>query len=221
MILFVSGTDTGIGKTTVTCALARLMRGQGRQVGVAKPIATGAVCRGLRKVSPDALKLMKAAGAPESEYGNVNPVLYDPPVSPHLAARQARRPIRLGVLRRHIYNMERRTGILLVEGVGGVATPLGDKKTWADFMSMFKSPRTLLVCPSRVGALNQTLMSLEYLASRAVHCAGLVMSRFNPANPRHRENLRELVRLTGLPVVLSLQGSTRFEGDILRVLKVD
>lgn len=198
MILFVSGTDTGVGKTVVTCSLARKFRRQGKHVGVAKPVATGAVLRGGRKVSLDALKLMRAAGV--RNYAEVNPVLFDPPISPHLAARLARRPIDLGRLRAHIYNMERRYDVLLVEGIGGVATPLTQRLGWADLMAKFHRPKTILVASPKLGTLNHTLLSLAYLYTRHIACAGIVLSNYDPEVQIHRQNREELARLTGICV---------------------
>ncbi|MBI4178307.1 dethiobiotin synthase [bacterium] len=206
MILFVSGTGTAVGKTWVACALVRHLLPQG-VCGVCKPVATGAVRRGGRSISGDAIRLMRAAGLPMSEIGRVNPVLFSPPLSPHLAARMDRRPIDLGRLRRHIYNIECGTPFLVVEGVGGVATPLTSRSTWGDFMAGFRSPRTLLVCSPRLGTLNHTLLSLEYLASRKVACPLLVVSNYDPSIPIHRQNVRELRRLTKIPVSACRRGA--------------
>lgn len=214
MIWFISGTDTGVGKTTVACALAGMFRSRKIRVGAAKPIATGAVIRRGRKISQDAWKLMKASGQRVSDMAEINPVLYDPPVSPHLAARMARRPVPLTRLRRRLINMERRFDLLIVEGIGGVATPLTDRTTWADFMCGFKSPRTVLVCLPKVGTLNHTMLSLEFLSRRSITCLFLVMANYNPREIRHRENRRELARLTRLPVLVCPTGSSRLLGEI-------
>lgn len=202
MILFVTGTSTGVGKTVVACAFAKLLRQLDLDVGVAKPIAAGSIQRRGRRLSQDVVKLMRAAGRPPGEYDEVNPVLFGPPVSPHLAARLARRPIDLRRLREHIYNIERRSGFLLVEGVGGVATPLSERLTWADFMADFRRPKTVLVCSPRLGTLNHTLMSLEFLSRRKVECLFLVLSNYDPKTWMHRQNRKELARLTHLPVAV-------------------
>ena len=202
MILFVGGTGTGVGKTTVTCALAEILRRRGIHVGVSKPVATGSSIFSGRKVSMDAVKLMRVAGRPMAEYRDVNPVLFDPPVSPHLAARLARLPIRLAALRRRLHDMEKRFELLLVEGIGGMATPLTDRSTWADFVSEFPRSKTLLVCSPKLGTLNHTLLSLEYLAHRKISCPFLVLSNYDPAHTGHRQNRAELARLTRLPVLV-------------------
>lgn len=201
MILFVSGTGTSVGKTVVACALVKLLRRRGLKVGVCKPVATGAVVqRGGGCVSSDAVKLIRAAGMSMAEHRDVNPALFIPPVSPHLAARLAGKPLSLQKLRQHIYNMERRYDILVVEGIGGVATPLTDRTTWADFLSGFRSPKTMLVCSPNLGTLNHTLLSLEYLERRSVQCGALVLSKYDPSKKMHRLNRLELGLLTGIPV---------------------
>lgn len=200
-LLFVSGTGTGVGKTVVACALARRLRGERIKIGVSKPVATGARRNAAgRLISSDAIRLMRAAARPLAEYGDVNPAVYEPPISPHLAARLARRPIRLDELRRHLQKMERRFEILVVEGIGGVATPLTARETWADFMSRTRSARTLLVSSPNLGTLNHTLLSLEYLSARGVRCVCVVLSKYDPSVRMHRQNRAELERLTGLPV---------------------
>lgn len=215
MILFVSGTDTSVGKTTVACAIATELHRLGIRVGVAKPVATGAT-RDRRggKMSRDAVLLMKAAGRPRSEYSDVNPVLFDPPISPHLAARLARRPIRLKAIRAHLYNMERRFEILLVEGVGGVATPLTNRATWADFMASFRRPKTIMVSSPNIGTLNHTLMSLEYLFRRRVACGAIVLSNYDPGRLVHRQNLSELAKMTRLPV-RTCRKNRALSGDLI------
>ncbi len=163
-------------------------------------------------MSDDALRFIKTARLPMSDYPEVNPVLFDPPVSPHLAARLARRPIPLSALRTTLLKQSRRWDVVLIEGIGGVATPLTDRITWADWMASFPAPVTVLVCSPRVGTLNHTVMSLEFLSKRRVTCAGLVICKFNASMIRHRENLRELGRLTRLPVWTCPYRSTRLSG---------
>lgn len=138
----------------------------------------------------------------QMDYSDVNPLLFDPPVSPHLAARRAGHPIRLGPLRRHICDMENLVDLLIVEGIGGVATPLTDRQTWADWIRGFSRPRTLMVCSPVLGTLNHTILSLEYLSNRRISCVGLVLSAFEPQSAMHRLNRLELQRLTSLPVMV-------------------
>ncbi|OGH60895.1 MAG: hypothetical protein A3G34_11580 [Candidatus Lindowbacteria bacterium RIFCSPLOWO2_12_FULL_62_27] len=177
-----------------------------------KPIATGAIRRGGRALSADAWSLLRAARLSISEYGRVNPVLLDPPISPHLAIRLARRRMPFRGLRTRLYNMERRYGLVIVEGIGGVATPLSDRVTWSDFMASFKNPVTILVCAPRVGTLNHTLLSIEYLSRRGVTCGFLAISNYRDSDLHHRQNRRELARWTGLPVVVCRRGSGRLTG---------
>ena len=215
MILFVSGTSTGVGKTIVAGALARDLLRRGIHVGVAKPVATGATRDRLgNKISRDAILLMKAAGRPMSEYPDVNPILFDPPISPHLAARLAPRPIQLKNVRAHLHNMEKRFEVLLVEGVGGAATPLTACATWADFMAIFRRPKTILVSSPNLGTLTHTLTSLEYLSPRRVACGAIVLSHYDPSCLMHRQNRSELEKLTGRPVWVC-QKNRVLSGDLI------
>jgi dethiobiotin synthetase len=156
--LFVVGTDTGVGKTFVASRIAAALARCGLKVGVYKPAASG--CRRLGKllVSDDALALWEAAGRPGS-LRHVCPQRFAAPLAPHLAARQERKEIDGSLLRRGIDYWRRRSDVIVVEGAGGLMSPIGEHDYVADLAAEFGFP-LIVVAPNRIGAINSTLLTL-------------------------------------------------------------
>ena len=194
--LFVTGTDTGVGKTTVACALIRQARAQGVKVCGWKPIATG--CRetpdGLR--NDDALALQEAAGTDEP-YERLNPSAFAPAVAPHLAAAQARRPIRIAPLDAAHRALAARYELIIAEGAGGWRVPLDEAWTLGAWVAEREWP-VLLVVGMRLGCLNHALMSAETIA-RDTRLAGWVANVLPPPMPLLDENIATLRQRLSAP----------------------
>lgn len=156
--LFIVGTDTGVGKTTVACAIASQLRQQGIKVGVYKPAASGCARVGNQLVSSDAVSLWEAAGSPGS-LGKVCPQLFEAALAPHLAAREEQRQIDSKLLRSGLDYWRRRSEIVIVEGAGGLMSPLGESEYVADLAKDIGFP-LIVVAPNRIGTINQTLQTL-------------------------------------------------------------
>ncbi len=150
--IFVTGTDTGVGKTVVACALARGLRAQGLKVAVMKPVASGSdlTPRGLRNA--DALALAAAAGY-DGPYQELNPYCFEPPISPHIAAKEAGIEIDVGMIRRVYDQLALGMDWVVVEGAGGWFAPLNERQTMADLAWALTIP-ALLVVGLRLGCLN-------------------------------------------------------------------
>ena len=187
--LFVTGTDTGVGKTTVACALIRQARGLGVKVCGWKPVATGCArtAAGLRNA--DALALQAAAGTDEP-YARLNPCALEPAVAPHLAARQAERPIRIAELDLAHRELAARYELIVAEGAGGWRVPLDEAWTLGAWVAEREWP-ALLVVGLRLGCLNHALMSAETIA-RDTRLAGWVASVLPPPMALLEENLASL-----------------------------
>ncbi|MCI0748959.1 MAG: dethiobiotin synthase [Nevskiales bacterium] len=187
--LFITGTDTGVGKTTVACALIRLARQQGIRVCGWKPVATG--CErtpdGLRHA--DALALQRAAGTNEP-YERINPYAFEPAVAPHLAAQVDRCNIRLIELNRIHAGLAHDYGLVIVEGAGGWMVPLGRHETVAGWVAQQGWP-VLVVVGMRLGCLNHALLSTESVTRRA-RLAGWMANALSPEMPLLAENLAVL-----------------------------
>jgi dethiobiotin synthetase len=160
--LFIAGTDTGVGKTFVGALIARALVATGKRVGVYKPAASGCRRESAELVSDDALALWQAAGRP-GRLEDVCPQRFAAPLAPHLAARAEGREIDAALLRSGLSAWSDYE-VVLVEGAGGLMSPLGDEDYVADLASEFGYP-LVIVTPNRLGAVNQTLQALITAAS--------------------------------------------------------
>ena len=163
--LFITGTDTEIGKTYVTALIAKSLREQGVRVGVYKPVASGCVVTNDETetdtptlVSEDAVALWEAAGRPD-DLQRVCPQLFAAPLAPHLAARAEGKEIDAGLMRDGVNYWRENSDIVLVEGAGGLMSPLGDDEFVADLAFDLGYP-LIVVSPNRLGTINATLQTL-------------------------------------------------------------
>jgi dethiobiotin synthetase len=156
--LFITGTDTGVGKTYVAALIARSLAGSGRRVGVYKPAASGCRKEGEGLVSDDAVALWNAAGRP-GELDRVCPQRFCAPVAPHLAAREEGKQLDAELLRRGLEYWRQRSEIILVEGAGGLISPLGEEEYVADLAEELGFP-LVVVSRNVLGTINQTLQTL-------------------------------------------------------------
>jgi dethiobiotin synthetase len=194
---FVTGTDTGVGKTVVSTALTRALVARGLRVAVMKPIASGSdpTPRGLR--NSDALTLMAAANVP-APYEVVNPYCFHPPISPHIAAREAGVAIDLTLLRSRFDSLAAASDCVIVEGAGGWLAPISDTAAMADLAAALALP-VLLVAGLRLGCLNHALLTRESMSARGVAFTGWVANAIDPHFERPGENLATLTARLGEP----------------------
>ncbi|HTP41032.1 MAG TPA: dethiobiotin synthase [Nitrospiria bacterium] len=202
--LFITGTDTGVGKTMVTAALAAWLRHEGYDVGVMKPVHTG--CRHSKKERPppDSAVLLRAAGA-RDPVRLVTPYRLRRPLAPLAAARAEGRSIDVGRLRTAYRALARRHQIVLVEGVGGLLVPLTASSTVADLIAAWKLP-LIVVARAGLGTLNHTLLTIEAARRRGIVIGGIILNHDRPTAGRRRDpsvggNGPLLRELTELPVV--------------------
>jgi dethiobiotin synthetase len=174
--LFVVGTDTGVGKTYVASRIAATMFRAGVKVGVYKPAASGCRKIGRSIVSDDAVVLWEAAGRPGTLKA-VCPQRFAAALAPPLAAREERKQIDSKLLRRGIDLWRRNSDFIVVEGAGGLMSPIGDQDYVADLAAEFGYP-LIVVVPNRIGAINSTLLTLIAAASRdrPLPVAGIVLN---------------------------------------------
>ncbi len=198
--VFIAGTDTGVGKTAVGAALAHLIAARGVTVRARKPVETGCHRGDNGKLYPaDAARLQAAAGANES-LSTICPYLFEATVSAERAARLAGEPLSLGDLVAACRSGVGAGDFLLVEGAGGLLSPLAERATSADLAKALGLP-VLLVVPDRLGCLNHALLCTEALAARGQRCAAIVLNRLSPSHPAGLDNLDDLRRWVALPVV--------------------
>jgi len=195
--IFITGTDTGVGKTVVACALVRGLIARGCRVGVMKPIAAGATRtpEGLRNV--DALALLEAANVTRP-YAQVNPYCFEPAVSPHIAAEEAKIEIDLDLIVHDLAELSALSDWVVIEGAGGWLAPIGRGSTMADLAKALAVP-VVLVVGVRLGCLNHAQLSLESIRARGVPFAGWIANAIDPAMARSGENLATLEERLGEP----------------------
>jgi dethiobiotin synthetase len=163
-ILFITGTDTGVGKTVVAALLTQYLRAQGVRVAALKPI-----CSGNRN---DARVLRKAAGNVLT-LDEVNPWHFRAPLAPLLAARRERKRVRLREVVAEVRRVGKPFEVVLVEGAGGLLSPLGEGFDSRDLIIALRA-KPVVVCPNRLGAVNQVLLVLSALP-RALSSRATVM----------------------------------------------
>ncbi len=199
---FITGTDTGIGKTWATLCLMRELQAQGRTVAAMKPVATGGFFQGGRLVNEDALAL-RAAASVDLPYEWVNPFVYEPPVSPHIAAAEAGMPVDRGVIRAAYAHLAAVADCVLVEGVGGWEVPLGHSLRVADLAAALGLP-VILVVGLRLGCLNHALLTREAITVSGAEFAGWIANQVEAGFPRVPENIATLAEAWGVPPLATL-----------------
>jgi dethiobiotin synthetase len=195
--LFVTGTDTGIGKTLVACALLRALAGRGRRVVGMKPVAAGAELRDdeWRNEDVDALA---AASNVRVELAAANPYLLRLPVAPHIAAHEEGIGMELAVIERAFAALRAVTDLVVVEGVGGFRVPLAPDADSADLAVRLELP-VILVVGLRLGCINHALLTAEAIAVRGLRLAGWVANRIDPQMAKADENVASLRQWIAAP----------------------
>jgi len=189
---FVTGTDTGAGKTVVGCALVRGLRSRGVDVGVFKPIETGVEAAG----PLDAIALRAAAGSDEP-LDAICPQQFPLPAAPTVAARDVRSRVDLDAVDRAFAQCAARHEFVLAEGAGGLLVPAAAGVTMADLAARFELP-VVVAARATLGTINHTLLTLEALAARGLGLIGVVVSHTDgDLSAADRANLDELRRALG------------------------
>jgi dethiobiotin synthetase len=213
--LFVTGTDTGVGKTLVACAIARGLRARGVDVAAMKPVETGVGPQG----PFDALALAQAAGAGEP-LELVCPQRFALAAAPSVAAAHEGRAVDLGAIRAAFGALAARHERLIVEGAGGLLVPLRDGFSMAELARELGLP-LLLVARASLGTINHTLLTLEVAAARGLAVAGVVISHGpRPIGEADAANLAALRATLGARLLGELPPLAPGEpvpGDALRI----
>jgi dethiobiotin synthetase len=168
---FIAGTDTGVGKTVLTALLARYWRERGVNVAALKPICSG---------GRDDARILHAALHGALTLDEVNPWHFRASMAPLLAARQERKRVRLANVLAHVRRMQKRFDVLLLEGAGGLLSPLGENFDSRDLIASLRAT-PIVVCPNRLGAINQILLTIEALPRNAAAKARVVL--ISPSRP--------------------------------------
>jgi dethiobiotin synthetase len=197
--LFVTGTDTGVGKSIVTGGLAGLLRKKGVKVGVMKPVETGCLHDDGSFLPTDAqfLKDMSGVGAPLEE---IVPYRFKEPLAPSVAAEREGITIDSNHLVKKFEHISRYHDVMLVEGAGGLLVPLYQKFLFIDLVKRFKLP-VLIVSRATLGTINHTLLTVRAARAEKVPVAGIVINNLSSERSVASETNPEVIaRLADVPV---------------------
>jgi dethiobiotin synthetase len=213
---FVTGTDTGVGKTLVACALLRALASTGKSVIGMKPVAAGG--EGGRWSDVDALVRASSVPAPVKL---VNPYAFQPAIAPHIAATIARSRIDIETIARACEELSRRAQVVVVEGVGGFLVPLNERETAADLARRLAFP-VVLVVGMRLGCLNHALLTSAQVEATGLRCAGWVANCIVTDMPQLDANIDALRERLDCPLL----GVVPFQRDpapdrVARLLSLD
>lgn len=209
---FVTGTDTGVGKTRAACALLReLVRSGVRAVGM-KPVAAGAVrdAEGLLNEDVAAICAASAFVAPRAL---VNPYCFEPAIAPHIAAERAGVVINLDVIVAAFDALAATADAVVVEGAGGFCIPLGDERDSAGLAARLGLP-VVLVVGVRLGCLNHALLTAEAVRARGLTLAGWIANCIDPAMAAVAENVSALAHRLGAPLLAEWAYSPSAQPDL-------
>ena len=188
--LFVTGTDTGVGKTRVACALLRAFAGGGKRAVGMKPIAAGAAFESGRLVNDDVVALA-AAGNVIAPPELINPYCFLEPIAPHIAAARAGIAIDMGRIVEAFRALRNIADVVVVEGAGGFCVPLGEDSTMADLARALGAPVVLTV-GMRLGCLNHALLTADAIRAAGLDLAGWFANHIEPQMPYADENVAAL-----------------------------
>ncbi len=170
--VFVTGTDTGVGKTLISTALIAWLQQQGLTVAAMKPVASGCTNTPYGLQNDDALKLSKQANV-DLPYIQVNPYAFAPAIAPHIAASQAGIDIDLAVIDQRYHQVSQQADAVVVEGAGGWLVPINDGQTMADIAVML-GLAVVLVVAIRLGCINHALLTVKAITSTGLTLQGWV-----------------------------------------------
>jgi dethiobiotin synthetase len=188
--VFVTGTDTGVGKTVIAAALIRALARDGVRVAGMKPIASGAALTPAGLRNADALALMRASNI-SAPYEIVNPYCFAAPIAPHIAAHDAAVLIDLALVRERFATLAATADCVIVEGAGGWLTPISPSASMADLAAALELP-VVLVVPLRLGCLNHAFLTARAVGAHAAGLAGWVANALGPHFERAAENIATL-----------------------------
>lgn len=200
---FITGTDTGVGKTLFSCALLHAAAQAGYRTVAIKPVAAGGVQTSAGLRNHDAV-LLQAASTEALSYDEVNPFCLDLPVAPHIAAERAGRRLKVERIAGFCHGvLMRRANLTVIEGAGGWRVPLNDQETLADLAKQLKVP-VILVVGLQLGCLNHALLTAEAIYHDGLELAGWVANSIEPDMPERAANIATLQQQLPAPLLADI-----------------
>ncbi len=198
--LFITGTDTGIGKTYVARILISYLVGQGHRVAAMKPIASGceSTADGLR--NEDALILLNAINV-DLTYEQVNPYAFEPPIAPHIAAFQSNQSVNLTKISEIADAIS--SDFTIIEGAGGWCVPINDSQMMVDLADALNA-EVILVVGMKLGCINHALLSAGQIQRDGIKLLGWIANHIDPEMQSCAQNLETLTRLMPVPLLAEI-----------------
>jgi dethiobiotin synthetase len=209
--LFITGTDTGIGKTWISAAIMQLLKAQHQSVIGMKPIASGCelTAAGLR--NEDALLLQQQSSI-EIAYEQINPYAFEPAIAPHIAAAQSGVTIDIQHIKQTYQALSQQADWVIVEGVGGWLVPLNQYETIADLAAALDLP-VILVVGMRLGCINHALLSAASIEQSGSKLAGWIANFVDPQMAEQQQNLLTLQQRIAAPLLGSVPYQQTFNAE--------
>ena len=204
---FITGTDTGVGKTLIACAILKAYGNRGLRVIGMKPIAAGAVAEGTGLVNDDVMAL-KAASNVAAADDLVNPYCFAPAIAPHVAAAEAGVTIEVERIRSAYLALAAGADRVIVEGAGGFRVPLGVRTDTAQLAAALGLP-VVLVVGMRLGCLNHALLTAEAVRASGLVLAGWVANHIDPSMSHAAENVAALEERLAAPLMVRVPYSEK------------
>ena len=192
--IFITGTDTGCGKTYVTALLAKFLADKGMDVGVMKPISAGPASENDAVLLKKELKLSDPIGL-------INPIRLKYPLAPHPAAQKEGKKIEIKKIFKAYRTLSQKHELVLVEGLGGVAVPITANYVLIDLIRDMKLP-TIIVARAGLGTINHTLLTINALRQEKIEVLGVILNGFRGKDPSEKSNA-EMIRELGRVAILA------------------
>lgn len=182
---FITGTDTNIGKTAITCSLIVKFIEEGYRVGGMKPVAAGCHIENGHLISDDVKKIIEVSNA-DLNIQEINPYSFELPIAPHISFKS--NEIDIHLIKNCLRSFENKIDYLFIEGVGGYAVPLTETFTTADLVENLNIP-VILVVGMRLGCINHTLLTVESILNKKQKICGWVANRIDENMQAYKENI--------------------------------
>lgn len=199
--VFITGTGTDVGKTYITGQIVKVLHDAKLSVGYFKPALSGAPCIEGKLIPEDAMYVKKIANL------NMQDILvshiYKHPYSPHLSARLEKQVFSIQKVKSDIQAFQQEHDLIITEGCGGIICPLWLEKEQIflhDIIKLLQYP-LIIVTESGLGAINQTLLTIEFAKTHLLPIIGVIMNRFDHNNPIHKDNKDVIEHTTHIPVL--------------------
>ena len=201
---FITGTDTGVGKTAAACILARSFRAAGYRVGVMKPVETGCADKDGKLIPQDALRLKEASGS-TAALETINPYRFTLPLSPHTASEHFGATIEFDNIKSCFDELIKENDVMLVEGAGGLLVPVSEGRTMAD-LAIYLGMPLIVVSANRLGTINHTLLTVHCALSKGLKVAGVILNNTTPKDGdiSREYNRADIERLSPVPVLFEI-----------------